>query len=62
MQIFCYFIQDKVCNFKYECSEGEDENSCPIATYFGDCIGDLTKCHWKEEKPDDFLNWNSYKG
>ena len=51
-----------MCNFKYECSEGEDENSCPIATYFGDCIGDLTKCHWKEEKPDDFLNWNSYKG
>ena len=51
-----------MCNFKYDCSEGEDENSCPIATFFGECIGNLTKCHWKEERTEDFLNWNAYKG
>ena len=55
-------LKTQVCNFKYECGEGEDEDGCPIATYFGECAGNLTKCNWKNEQPDDFLNWNAYKG
>ena len=36
-----------VCNFIADCSEGEDEATCPVVYDFDDCDDNLRNCFWK---------------
>ena len=50
-------FQTQVCDFWDDCSEGEDEKSCPKTYLFEDCQEEPPPgCGWVEQ-PEDELDW-----
>lgn len=48
-------LQNQICDFKQQCGDGSDEESCPSGFTFDDCQDG--GCNWYEEFPEDKLNW-----
>ena len=45
-----------VCDFKQDCSDGQDEAGCPTANNFAECPKDHPNCYWPEMRKDG-LDW-----